>query len=164
MSTNGIEAIFVWGFYRSKNTFWICKKKTHQNCCRMRNNWFRSLSTFSVPVAPPLGSSVTRFGEISPLRHKVEQLWPLWKGSFCIWQNFEHNFVNFIYLAHSHHCNWPNRYLTSNLAIWSHCLAGRRRRRQRAHHPRHFPARNESKNNFSFFQDYLFRQLLMSHI
>ena len=43
--------------------------------------------------------NVTRFGEISPLRLEAKELWPFWKGSFCIRQTFEHTLVNFIYFG-----------------------------------------------------------------
>ena len=36
-----------------------------------------------------LSTNVTRFGEILPLLHNIEKLWPFWKGSFSIWLNFE---------------------------------------------------------------------------
>ena len=45
--------------------------------------------------------SVTRFGEIS-------SLWPFWKGSFSIWQNFELTLFNFkCYRANCHSWKWP---------------------------------------------------------
>ena len=49
-----------------------------------------------LPNYPPtyLPTSVTRFGEISPLWHNVKTLWPFWKCSFSIWPNFELNLAN----------------------------------------------------------------------
>ena len=41
-------------------------------------------------------ASVTRFGEISPLRHNVKKLWPCWKGSFSVFRIFELTLANFI--------------------------------------------------------------------
>ena len=53
-----------------------------------------------------LTGSVTRFAEISPL-------WPFWKGSFSILQNFRTIFVNFLcYRANFHRYKWPKIQLT----------------------------------------------------
>ena len=40
-------------------------------------------------------TSVTRFGEISPLGKFVKILWQNLEGLFSIWQNIEHKLVNF---------------------------------------------------------------------
>ena len=39
-------------------------------------------------------SSVTRFGEISPLGQKITSLWEILEGLFLIWQNAEHTLEN----------------------------------------------------------------------
>ena len=47
---------------------------------------------------PPLGgtseSTVTRFGEFSPLWQNFKSLWLLFEGLFCIGQNFEPNWAH----------------------------------------------------------------------
>ena len=64
-------------------------------------------------------SSVTRFGEISPLCQKFTSLWQNFESSFHIWQDGEPILAN---LWH----NWANfhvangQILKNNLTIWSH--------------------------------------------
>ena len=57
-----------------------------------------------------LTGSVTRFGEFSPLWVTIIVLWPFWKCTFSIWQNFFWLILaNFIcYWADFNCCKWPN--------------------------------------------------------
>ena len=41
-----------------------------------------------------VGSSVTRFGEISPTWQKFTSLWQIFDGLFLIWQNAEPALAN----------------------------------------------------------------------
>ena len=53
--------------------------------------------------------SVTRFGEISPLRRNIKQLWQILKAPLSIWKNFEHTLANFLCnWANFQCCKWPN--------------------------------------------------------
>ena len=66
-------------------------------------------------------SSVTRFGEISPLWQNFLLFWQNLDGSFCIWQSFELTLAIFydnsqIFIVER------DQILKDNLAIWSHCL------------------------------------------
>ena len=51
-------------------------------------------------------TSVTRFGEFSPLYHSIKKLWPFWKGSISICQSFEPTLANFI--RYPHCWKWQN--------------------------------------------------------
>ena len=48
-----------------------------------------------------LSGSVTKFGEISPLRQNFKRLWEKLKGLFSIWLNSEHTLANSL-------CYWAN--------------------------------------------------------
>ena len=55
-----------------------------------------------------LPSSVTTFGEISPLWQHILQLWQNWDGLVSIWQNFEPTLAKVVcYWAKFHCCKWP---------------------------------------------------------
>ena len=54
-------------------------------------------------------SSVTRFGEISPLWQNILRLRQNLSGLFSIWQNFEPILAKVLfYWANYHYCKWPN--------------------------------------------------------
>ena len=54
-------------------------------------------------------TSVTIFGEISPLWQNFTSLWQLFGGLFLIWQNSQPTLVNLLhYWAKFHCCKWPN--------------------------------------------------------
>ena len=55
-------------------------------------------------------SSATRFGEISPLWHKLKCLWQFYEGLFRIWQKLSPTSLNFVYnWAIFHKCSkWTN--------------------------------------------------------
>ena len=56
-----------------------------------------------------LGTSVTRFGEISPFWPKFTNLWQCFDGLFLIWQNSKPTWENLLhYWANFHFCKWPN--------------------------------------------------------
>ena len=55
------------------------------------------------------GSSVTRFGKISPLWQLFTSLWHIFDSLFLIWQNAYRAFANLWYFwANFHCCKWPN--------------------------------------------------------
>ena len=54
-------------------------------------------------------SSVTRFGEISPLWQNILRLRQNLSGLFSIWQNFEPILAKVLfYWSNYHYCKWPN--------------------------------------------------------
>ena len=54
-------------------------------------------------------TSVTRFGEISPLWQKFTSLWTIFDGLFLNWQNAEPTLANWKrFWANFHYCKWPN--------------------------------------------------------
>ena len=55
-------------------------------------------SGFFLPTLPlSVWCSVTRFGEISPLRQNYKRLWQMFKCPLSIWQNFEQTLANSFY-------------------------------------------------------------------
>ena len=64
-------------------------------------------------------TSVTRFGEMSPLWQNLQRFWQFCMSLFSLWHNFKHTMTNF-------RCRWANchwhegKKLKNNLAVWSH--------------------------------------------
>ena len=64
---------------------------------------------FCLFLSPPSHNSVTRFGEILPLWHKLKCLWQFNEGLFCIYQKSFPTSVNFdLNWAIFHLCIWTN--------------------------------------------------------
>ena len=62
-----------------------------------------------------LESSVTRFGEFSPLWQKLTSLWQILDSLFLIWQNVEPTSANLVHYWVHFHCYWcPNIEKKSN--------------------------------------------------
>ena len=62
-------------------------------------------------VVPCVGweSSVTRFGEISPLWHNFKNLWDIFEGLFCAWENVDPGVAKMFYSWASFNCcGWSN--------------------------------------------------------
>ena len=67
------------------------------------------LSSVSAAISKRPGPSVTRFGEILPIKQKFRNLWQHFKGLFDIWQSCEPTLGLFVcFWAKFHHCKWPN--------------------------------------------------------
>ena len=85
------------------------KPSEHSNA----NNWHRRWWV-----------SVTRFGEILPLWHKLKCLWQFFEGLFSIWQKLPLTLVNFVYnWAISHGCKWTLKAIWSHWRRWWHILS-----------------------------------------
>ena len=69
-------------------------------------------------------SSVTRFGEISPLLPKVNNLWQTLYCLFSVSQHFEPTLAK-LYVFGANLIVVNGDILKNNLAIWSHCLPGK---------------------------------------
>ena len=107
--------------WRSKVQFWRSFFTTLLlACCWLMLDWLQTMTPNRLNVQQMgFEFSVTRFGENSPLWHVLIKLWPFLKGSFTIWQNFEHTLTNFIWFWANVQCLvWFS--VTNKLAIWSH--------------------------------------------
>ena len=66
-------------------------------------------------------TSVTIFGEISPIWQNFTNLWRIVDCSFPIWQNAESTLANlWHYWVSFHCCKWPN--IEKYITIWSHWM------------------------------------------
>ena len=64
---------------------------------------------YSTLIHTIVATSVTRFGEISPLWQKFKSFWPFLESLFRIWQKFLPTLDKFIcYWANFHCCKQPN--------------------------------------------------------
>ena len=52
-------------------------------------------------------TSVTRFGEISPLWQNLKSLWQFFGGLYCIGRNVEPNWAKKLFWTNFHCCYWP---------------------------------------------------------